>query len=270
MENKIYHISITIGDPMKKITSSFWEHLAKNYPSFKDPSMKKDVQTMIARAERFGIEFKEKEILDIGCGTGTVAIPLGKKGAKVTATDISLTMLKRLESDAKEEGVSDLIQTIQSDWENFPLKRQYSIVLASMTPALFSQELINKYINASKEYGIFVGWGEYKYNNFFQDLLHAHKREYRQGKNSTKKFFKILQQENITAEITYFESSWSDTYTPLQAFHYAVQHLRREHIKPLRFNEIKKIIDKHKKNGKVTVSNKAEKGVVVWRKNLDL
>ena len=42
--------------------------------------------------------FSNGEILEIGCGTGRVAIPIAQTGANVTAVDISEAMLKTLSS----------------------------------------------------------------------------------------------------------------------------------------------------------------------------
>lgn len=52
---------------------------------------------------RFGIA--GKRVLDLGCGTGNVAIPLAKKGYQVTALDLSPEMLDLAEHKAREAGV---------------------------------------------------------------------------------------------------------------------------------------------------------------------
>ena len=59
----------------------------------------------------------EFSVLDIGCGPGTLTIPLAKKAKYVTALDISEQMLKHLKSNAKNEGV-DNIRYINAAWED--------------------------------------------------------------------------------------------------------------------------------------------------------
>jgi SAM-dependent methyltransferase len=55
-------------------------------------------------------------VLDIGCGPGTLAIPLAQKAKSVTALDISTKMLERLKTNAEKKGL-DNIQYINADWK---------------------------------------------------------------------------------------------------------------------------------------------------------
>ncbi|NNN22142.1 MAG: class I SAM-dependent methyltransferase [Acidimicrobiales bacterium] len=48
------------------------------------------------------------QVLDIGCGTGTLALPMAKSGALVTAIDVSPAMIDRLMSVAREQGISGI------------------------------------------------------------------------------------------------------------------------------------------------------------------
>ncbi|MFA5055879.1 MAG: class I SAM-dependent methyltransferase [Dehalococcoidia bacterium] len=72
-------------------------------------------------------------VLDIGCGPGTLTIPLAKKAASVTALDISSEMLKRLRSDAESSGLSN-IQYLNSSWQDAFANKQvgnHDVVVAS-------------------------------------------------------------------------------------------------------------------------------------------
>jgi SAM-dependent methyltransferase len=46
--------------------------------------------------------------LDLGCGTGRLAIPLGERGAEVLAVDVSPAMVHQLEMQAKARGVDSI------------------------------------------------------------------------------------------------------------------------------------------------------------------
>jgi predicted TPR repeat methyltransferase len=80
------------------------------------------------------IEVKpEWTILDIGCGPGTLAIPLAKKAKSITALDISSEMLKRLKSIADKSGLNN-IDYLNSSWQDaFAGKKlgKYDVVVAS-------------------------------------------------------------------------------------------------------------------------------------------
>ncbi len=56
-------------------------------------------------------------VLDIGCGPGTLAIPLAKKAASVTALDVSSEMLNQLRSRAESAGLSN-IRFVNSSWQD--------------------------------------------------------------------------------------------------------------------------------------------------------
>lgn len=61
-------------------------------------------------------------VLDIGCGPGTLAVPLAKTGQKVTAVDFSREMLVQLERAAHKAGVAvDARQLSWGDpWDTLP------------------------------------------------------------------------------------------------------------------------------------------------------
>ncbi|OPY68495.1 MAG: Mg-protoporphyrin IX methyl transferase [Syntrophorhabdaceae bacterium PtaU1.Bin034] len=56
-------------------------------------------------------------VLDMGCGSGTLAIPLAKRVKMVTAVDISPRMLSVVDERCKAEGVSNIV-TIEGRWED--------------------------------------------------------------------------------------------------------------------------------------------------------
>jgi SAM-dependent methyltransferase len=56
-------------------------------------------------------------LLDIGCGPGTLTIPLAKEAGSVTALDISSKMLERFKSDADSRGLSN-IKYLNSSWQD--------------------------------------------------------------------------------------------------------------------------------------------------------
>ncbi|MDD2950903.1 MAG: class I SAM-dependent methyltransferase, partial [Sulfuricurvum sp.] len=73
----------------------------------------------------------DEVVLDIGCGPGTLAIPLAKKVKEVIAIDFSAQMLEELKAYAAREGVTN-IKTYhigwEDDWSHLP---QIDIVVAS-------------------------------------------------------------------------------------------------------------------------------------------
>ena len=56
-------------------------------------------------------------VLDVGCGAGTLAVPLAKRISSVTALDFSAVMLDLLRQSCREEGITN-ISTIHGSWED--------------------------------------------------------------------------------------------------------------------------------------------------------
>lgn len=56
-------------------------------------------------------------VLDVGCGAGTLAVPLAKRIASVTALDFSSVMLDLLRHSCREEGITN-VSTIHGSWED--------------------------------------------------------------------------------------------------------------------------------------------------------
>lgn len=72
-------------------------------------------------------------ILDVGCGAGTLALPLATKVRAITAIDFSETMLALLQEQCRKIGISN-IQTRniawEDDWDAAGIKR-HDVVIAS-------------------------------------------------------------------------------------------------------------------------------------------
>ena len=73
------------------------------------------------------------EVLDIGAGTGTLAIPFAKVVQKVTVIEPSLVMLRYLLKNAEEEGIVN-IEVMNKSWQevaDFDIRKRFDIVACS-------------------------------------------------------------------------------------------------------------------------------------------
>jgi len=124
MAKKLNHI-----DQTKK-----WNKRADTYPRFSEQTSGIE-DRVIGLAEKSGISFSGKTVLDIGCGTGRFTIRIAKKAKHVTGTDISENMLNIMREDMESEGLKN-VEIVHADWTKFPDGRRWDITMATLTPAL--------------------------------------------------------------------------------------------------------------------------------------
>ncbi|MGI9536692.1 MAG: class I SAM-dependent methyltransferase [Desulfocapsaceae bacterium] len=76
---------------------------------------------------------KDVSVLDVGCGPGTLALPIAEQVRQVTALDYSQGMLELLNERAEQKGI-DNIRTVhcgwEDDWSEFDIG-PHSLVIAS-------------------------------------------------------------------------------------------------------------------------------------------
>ncbi len=141
--NQMWQKATAASPWTKRSTKELWEKQADSFNKrivrVKSEEMATDRDDYISNMlRRIHIE-PDFTVLDIGCGPGTLTIPLAKKAKSVTALDISENMLKHLKTNAHKEKVSN-IEYINAAWEDALSKNlveKHDVVVASrsVTPA---------------------------------------------------------------------------------------------------------------------------------------
>jgi len=152
-----------------------WDEKAANYVRF---SAKPDAfgQRVFDTLEAWGVEFVDKTILDIGCGTGVYTLHLAKEATNVDALDFSSEMLNILQSDAKSNGIHN-IKTIHDRFDTLPCKAQYDLAFCSMSPAVSSPAMFEKMHACAKE-KVFLGWGGKRKSSLHDPIFEAFGTQY--------------------------------------------------------------------------------------------
>jgi ubiquinone/menaquinone biosynthesis C-methylase UbiE len=75
-------------------------------------------------------------VLELGCGTGRIAIPLAEAGVRITGLDISQKMLERAEQKRStlEPNHRDLLRLVHGDMTSFDLHEQFPLVIIPFRP----------------------------------------------------------------------------------------------------------------------------------------
>lgn len=242
-----------------------WDDMARRYPSYDDPAMGHDVGKVLAWCESLGIDFDGREVLDIGCGTGTVAIPLAMRGAHVTGIDVSSLMLEKFQDDARRAGVQTQVRICRHDWKSCIECRNYAITIASMTPAVSDDDDIDKMLRSTTEAGIFIGWGAYRVNAMLKSLFEAHGCEYPMMHGSARRFSDRLTQRGIAHNIHFFSTAWEERMSFEDARSYAYGQLERCAIDPDDATVDAVLLD-YTVGSMVCFETDAEKGIVAWKR----
>ena len=110
----------------KKDRGKDWNKAA---PNFGKSARKDDYHTRLI--EKINVS-KDDTILDLGCGEGSITIPLAKRAKSVTGVDSAYKMLEILNEKAQKEGIGN-IKTIEGDLTNITIDNvgKHDIIVAS-------------------------------------------------------------------------------------------------------------------------------------------
>lgn len=121
---------------MKKdnIASEYWDGRAAEF-------LKKSSVYETEFLRMAGIQDGES-VFDMGCASGTLAIPLAEEGHKVLACDFSGEMIRLLKEEAEKKNLSSLIDARILDWnENWDGKDLYPCDMALASRSLMADDI---------------------------------------------------------------------------------------------------------------------------------
>ncbi|MEI6092687.1 MAG: class I SAM-dependent methyltransferase [bacterium] len=100
--------------------------------------------------------FYGNEVLELGCGTGRVTIPIARSGLNVTAVDSSESMLKRAQKKLLEEKKEILnnVNFVLSDIRELNLDRKFKTVIMpfNVLQHLYDMSSINHFFSNLREH----------------------------------------------------------------------------------------------------------------------
>ena len=216
---------------------NLWDKKAKTYARF-SPTLNKIQKQSFEEFQKLGLDFKDKSVIDIGCGTGVWTLHLAFLAKEILALDNSKAMLEILQEDASKLGLSN-IKSVNLSFEDFMRENanlRFDIAFLSMSPAL--QNDYKHFLNLAQK-KIYLAWADLRKSDFLDPIFKHFKTEF---KGFYKQDFESFLLENdIDFHKVIFEERRVVKRTREEAIENALWHLDMNGIK-VEKNELESLI----------------------------
>ncbi len=154
---------------------AFWDARATDYPAPDAPEVRDRLLARLAHLPDVARPGPGRRVLDVGAGTGSLAIHARDRGAEVVALDVSAAMLARIRA-ADQSGT---ITTVHADWRSVDpeaagLARGFDLVFAQMVPSLREAADFARMSACSLGWCAFVGWGRVRRDPWLERAFALH------------------------------------------------------------------------------------------------
>ncbi|EOA2510638.1 class I SAM-dependent methyltransferase [Campylobacter upsaliensis] len=216
---------------------NLWDKKAKNYARF-SPTLNTIQRQSFEEFQKLGLDFKDKSVIDIGCGTGVWTLHLAFLAKEILALDNSKAMLEILQEDASKLGLSN-IKSVNLSFEDFMRENanlRFDIAFLSMSPAL--QNDYKHFLNLAQK-KIYLAWADLRKSDFLDPIFKHFKTEF---KGFYKQDFESFLLENdIDFHKVIFEERRVVKRTREEAIENALWHLHMNGINAKK-NELESLI----------------------------
>lgn len=254
------------GNRWREGPGSFWDRMAVRYPLPFDPKSLADTHTVVSLVKQRGVETEGAKILDIGCGTGTYALPLAREAQQITALDGSPAMVAIMAGEISKHGLTN-VQAVQSEWSTIDIREDgyegaFDIVWTSMSPAVQGREGVGAMERCSRRWCVYIGWGRKRENPLMAAAFKAHGLKYGPPPGASV-IGKILKGRGKPFSLDTFETSWEWSGSMDEALE-EVSGFIQMTGRPADRNRLLEILPEWEEDGIVRHTTAVEEGILVW------
>ncbi len=158
---------------------NLWDKKAKSYARY-NQKLNSIQEQSFKELEKLNISFKDKKIIDIGCGTGVWTLHLAQNAKEITALDNAKAMLEILKEDAKKLQLTNIKyeNCTFTEWVRKNQNTQFDIAFLSMSPALQDKKDYLNFIQLAK-FRIYLGWADYRKSDFLDPIFKHFNTEFK-------------------------------------------------------------------------------------------
>jgi SAM-dependent methyltransferase len=204
---------------------AFWDARAADYHDPRAPGQREQLLRRIALLPEQARPAAGGRVLDIGTGTGAMALYAAELGAEVTALDVSGAMLRRLHEAA--QGLP--IATVRADWRFVDVdatgfRRAFDLVVSQMVPSLREPGDFARIDACSRGWCVFIGWGRERRDPWLEAVFadHGVAWDVPAGAPLAARQLRTLGQE---VQPVYWRETWVRARSTAAAIRDAVDHL---------------------------------------------
>jgi len=195
----------------------YWNSRAVKYPRAFEPGTLRRTRAMIRLISSYGVDFRHKDFLDIGCGTGIYSLALARRCRSVSGVDSSEAMLRVFSDTAEERGIGNA-SCRKIRWAELPeeeVKKKYDIALASMTAAVRTEDDIAKMCAAAREYCVYIGWNGERRNPLLEEAYAHHGVVYK-APPGAETVVPLLRSAGLAYCLREMETSWTKNLSVME------------------------------------------------------
>jgi len=225
----------------------------------------------IALLESSGFCPKGARVLDIGCGAGSLSLPLARAGATVTSFDISPGMLAQVQRAADREGLP--VSTVAGSWwtadiDRLDFRGKFDLVISSMTPAIRDAETLDRMMACSRGSCFYIGSFPGGRDAMLTDLL-SRIGSFPLPRRPAMGFlfpFMYLYLKGYRPEISFSRRQWNETLPPKKATAHAIDIISHDQaVTPAMKRAIGRYYKETAIDGKCVFKNQLFLGMMIWK-----
>lgn len=141
---------------------------AKNYSRF-CTDKNEMIEEFFNFFEENGVDFKNKTMLEIGCGTGVWSFHLAKYVKELDVIDASCEMLAILKKDQENLGITNVASKLIS-FNDFKKEKEYDFVFLALCPVLNEPKDFEHFLNLSPK-RIYINFASKRQSSFLDPIF---------------------------------------------------------------------------------------------------
>lgn len=258
-----YFEELWSNDDLKsKPSADFWDLRAEGYNeslSSEDSQVEREKKVEAFLNKK--LINQDSTVLDIGCGSGQLAVAHAKVVKKVIAIDFSEKMLDFAKENAQKAGVTN-IDFIHSDWDSFQSEQTFDFIVASMSPAIQGPEHLDKMLHLCHGACYLSAFVE-RHGLLREKLYALTEQSYKRQFNKLNYIFNLLWTKNIFPEVSYETGSYTRVF-PLEKAKEIYSHELNVNDQPEKIALIEQYITASAKGRNVNEELFQRKGELIW------